>query len=317
MPDSATPNSIVIEKPRPALSATSDMPAAAVAEETKTETVETKTDAETKQATGSEAAVKADTSAETVETETKGKKGIGERFSDYAERVRVRDATIERQSADLSKALAAIANLSGKSEAAETIKQAATDDPKPTRPKRDGFDDVNAYDEAIGKHEDALVEWSLRQGERAAKANLEKERLETEQRRESETVSQRWQESHAKFVTDHPDFDEVVFSDNLRVTDTMKQAVLQADNGPALAYHLGKNPQEAARIAACAPARQIFEMGRLAASLQPKPNVSTAPKPITPLKAASSKATEKSPDEETPEEYAARRTEANGGRPIR
>jgi len=64
-------------------------------------------------------------------------------------------------------------------------------------------------------------------------------------------------------------------------------AIMDADNGPDIAYYLAKNEKEFDRIQAMNPIAQVRELGRLQAKLEAtpvKPKVpSKAPAPITPL----------------------------------
>jgi hypothetical protein len=47
----------------------------------------------------------------------------------------------------------------------------------------------------------------------------------------------------------------------------MAEAITESSVGPQVAYELGKNPAEAARIASLPPMRQIAEIGQLEARL--------------------------------------------------
>jgi len=65
--------------------------------------------------------------------------------------------------------------------------------------------------------------------------------------------------------------------------------VVKSDLGPQIMYHLGKNPEKAARIARQSPIEQGAAIGRIEAELKlPKPQkqISNAPEPPTPSKGA-------------------------------
>jgi hypothetical protein len=62
----------------------------------------------------------------------------------------------------------------------------------------------------------------------------------------------------------------------------MAQAIHESDLGPEVLYHLGSNPQEAARISALSIPRQAAELGRIEAALTKPPVVNAAAKPIPP-----------------------------------
>ena len=90
----------------------------------------------------------------------------------------------------------------------------------------------------------------------------------------------------------YDDFEEVVFSDGLKITPIMRDALFALssdDSGLSadIAYYLGKNPKEAARIAKLEPVRQLTELGKLELKVSGKPEEtkkpSAAPAPISPV----------------------------------
>ena len=113
-------------------------------------------------------------------------------------------------------------------------------------------------------------------------------------REEAERVSaqEKWQERMAKFAEQHPDAQRVIANPTLPITKAMSEVITASENGPALAYHLGKNPVEAARIARMSPTQQAAALGRLEAKLasapapRPRPQVSRAPVPPAPIDGA-------------------------------
>ena len=88
----------------------------------------------------------------------------------------------------------------------------------------------------------------------------------------------------------YEDYDQVVQNDKLAISPTMAQAIMLSDNGAEVAYHLGTNPKEAARIHALSPIVQVKEIGKIEAKLAADPPVkrtTTAPEPIKPVSARS------------------------------
>lgn len=82
------------------------------------------------------------------------------------------------------------------------------------------------------------------------------------------------------------DYDVVTRNPNVAITPAMAEVIRDSDVGPDVAYHLGKNPAEAARIAALPPARQAAELGRLEAKITaPKPLPPQPPAPVQPVNA--------------------------------
>ncbi len=94
----------------------------------------------------------------------------------------------------------------------------------------------------------------------------------------------------------YPDFEKVAYSPEVSYSPVMVEAVREHENGVDIAYHLGKHPDEARRIAQLPPMRAIIELTELGSKLKaqstPAPKRGTkAPPPIEPLKGASAGAT--------------------------
>lgn len=313
MPDLLTANGDVVERYAPALSATSDMPVVDAAPVV--ETVETP--AETVEAV--EAPV-IETVTETVEApvetevvaEPREPKGVGKALA-------AKDAMIaeERRRADeLATTLR---------EQAETIKRLTEKPPEPvvaeSRPRRDEFSDPDAYD-------DALVEWAGRRAAETVEKTIEEKSAQAEDARKADEAANadrtareaadaqlretqnKWAERVAEATESFPDFEAVALSDDVKITPQMSFTIMQLENGPAVAYHLGKTPKEAERIAGLAPPMQIAEIGRLSAIVStPKPVVArkAPPAPITPLGGSNNAGGEVSLAEMDMDAYAAAR----------
>ena len=169
------------------------------------------------------------------------------------------------------------------------------DDPKPVRSKYSDPD----------KYESDLVEWSARQGAKTVKSEMEKQNAqrdkdeaERKQRDYVTGIQQKWQDAREKFAAENPDYEEVAEADDLQISQALGVALLEANDetpgeGPKLAYYLGQNPDEAARLSKMSPARAAMELGRIAARFdapaKPAPNPNPTPKdkrapaPINPV----------------------------------
>lgn len=115
-----------------------------------------------------------------------------------------------------------------------------------------------------------------------------------------------FEERVAEFAKDLPDFQEVTQDPHLAITEVMAETIKDSENGPAIAYHLGKNPKLAASISRLPPLQQAREIGRIEAALANKPavpKVSAAPAPAPKIEGGDSK-TEKNPVEMSPAEFA-------------
>jgi hypothetical protein len=158
----------------------------------------------------------------------------------------------------------------------EAATRASENDKKPNRSAFKSQDDFDT----------ALIDWSTRSAMRSAQAAAAKERLSAGERQRTESIARSFHQRTEKFVNEKADFREVVLNPHLPISEAMAAALVSEPNGPAVAYHLGKNPKEADRIARLLPVRQQVEIGKLAAKLSatpaatPKPRVT--PKPTAP-----------------------------------
>lgn len=136
----------------------------------------------------------------------------------------------------------------------------------------------------------------------AAKADFATKRAEKELGEKQRTVAQQaehqrlvssWEEKVDKASDKYDDWPDVV--GELQPTSPFVASIMEADNGEDVAYHLGKHPKEAERIAKLPPRQQVFEIGKLSAKLASTPEKpktpSKAPAPITPLSGAAPIAT--------------------------
>jgi hypothetical protein len=140
-------------------------------------------------------------------------------------------------------------------------------------PQRDQFDSYEDYLEA-------KADWKVEEKLSEREAKLAKEREAEQAKAYTDRIETNWTERLESAREKYRDFDDVVLSnEELPVSPAMAEAIKASDVGVDVAYHLGKHPKEAARIAALDPVSQIFEMGKIAASISSKP-VSKAPPPL-------------------------------------
>lgn len=81
----------------------------------------------------------------------------------------------------------------------------------------------------------------------------------------------------------YEDFDDVVRSDNLPLTEAMLNVAKVTPNGADLLYYLAKNPKEVQRISNLHPLMQQQEVARHAIQFAAQNNVSKAPAPVQPV----------------------------------
>jgi hypothetical protein len=137
------------------------------------------------------------------------------------------------------------------------------------------FTDVQEYAKAVAAHEraEAIKEYEKKQ--RDAAIALQNQKL-----------VQGWESGVSKAQAKYDDWDEVV--GDIKPTTPWAYAMMEADNGPDIAYYLGSHPAEVRRIAALSPSSQFREIGKLELKLQapaePPKKPSKAPAPIEPVK---------------------------------
>lgn len=159
--------------------------------------------------------------------------------------------------------------------------EAGTPDPKTgqdtspvdasTEPKAEDFDNYGDYIKALTRFE-------VRQGQlKDAGGDI------------SATRGELWAAKVEATTETLPDFHEVVGSSEVNIAPHVLAALMEADNGPALAYHMAQHPEVADRLNGLSPAKAAIEVGRLETSLAaPVVKAQTkAPAPISPARPGS------------------------------
>lgn len=160
--------------------------------------------------------------------------------------------------------------------------------PKPEtgEPQRDQFEDYESYLRAVSRFEAEQV------ADKRSKADREARQTQEQQGRQSQgmaEVAKGWTKREAEFQATAKDYLDVVtpfVEDDLgQFSQPARAAIVESEVGPQVLYHLAQNPDEAERIAALSPVRQVAELGKLETKLsKPAPAVSKAPAPISPVK---------------------------------
>lgn len=155
-------------------------------------------------------------------------------------------------------------------------KQQVQDDSEPTIDKFEDFDQyVAAKAEWIASRK---IEQTLTEREKRQAA----EREATERQKTVESWNKRLEQATAEM----PDFEDVVSSSDVPMTEPMQQAIMESDVGPKLAYYLASHPEEALSIARMSPLSAIRSLGRIEerlATQKPISKPTSAPEPIKPV----------------------------------
>lgn len=114
-----------------------------------------------------------------------------------------------------------------------------------------------------------------------------------------------WNKRLAEATAELPDFEEVISSSDLPMSDFMRDAIIDSDLGPKVAYWLANNPDEAKKIASMSPLATVKAIGRIEERLESQ---AKAPKKPTgapaPLKPVGGKASvQKDPGQMSDAEY--------------
>lgn len=169
------------------------------------------------------------------------------------------------------------------------------------RPKLEEFE----YDEQ--RHAEALDQWYSENQERSAQSAYLRQQqaavqLATQQAQKAK--AQAFTEKANAYAVEHEDFyPSLQTLQSIGVGPAIQQAAQVSENGPALLYHLSKNPHVAQEINSMHPVQGIMRLAqiesRLSQTVAPKP--SQAPAPQRPV--GSKAPVGKDPDKMSPEEY--------------
>lgn len=136
--------------------------------------------------------------------------------------------------------------------------------PAHVKPKLADFPTGTAGEYDAHKFADALADWTDKEIDARAAAREAKR----DQATAVSTAQQTYNAKVAAFRTTVPDFDIVAQNPKLPISDRMVSAIMAADSGPQVYYHLAKNPAEAARIYRLPEAKQGEAIAKLEGKLE-------------------------------------------------
>ena len=159
-------------------------------------------------------------------------------------------------------------------------------------PKPEQFTDAFEYARA-------LAEYSAEQ----ALKNRDKQEAERKANEERQKLIQSWQSKLEVTKAELPDYEEMIASADVQVSNEIRDAILESEVGPRILYHLAENLDEARKIADMPMISALRAIGKLEAKYEAqstskeapkaeaetKPSVakSKAPAPISPIKTSS------------------------------
>ena len=150
-------------------------------------------------------------------------------------------------------------------------------------PKPEMFNDMFEYARALAEYtaDKKLMERDKEEKARQAQA-------------EQEAKFQAWADRVNAAKNELPDFDDMVQSSDVRVSDPVRDAIIESEHGPKILYWLAENTDFAKKLADMSVVSAVREIGKIEARFEkakdpePKPVVgkSKAPAPINPLRGA-------------------------------
>ena len=156
-----------------------------------------------------------------------------------------------------------------------------------TKPQPDDYADAFKYVEA-------LAEWSANE----AVARRDREVKQQEQQAKEQAVLKTWQQKLDATKAELPDYEEMVASSTVAVSDAVRDAILESDVGPRILYELASDDELGAKIANLSTAQALKMIGKLEAKFESKDEEpakskpvavkSNAPKPINPIRGTGS-----------------------------
>jgi len=153
--------------------------------------------------------------------------------------------------------------------------QADKEDPAPT---------LEQFDFDPAKFAQAQNEWVNKQIQKGIDQAVQK--LQTQN--EVATIRANFAARSEQFKKSKADFDVVLSNPALPpLHETAAALVLRSVNGPAIAYHLAKNPDLAVRVARMDPEQQRLAVARIEGQVTAAPSAAPAPKPANPQRTVS------------------------------
>ena len=166
-----------------------------------------------------------------------------------------------------------------------------TQQPQQETVKAEGKPQASQFNDAF-EYAEALAEWSAENALKQRDAQEAGRKAKEAQ----EQVLKTWNEKIAKAKADLPDFDAMVQSSNITVSDEIRDSILESDVGPQLLYFLASDEDFAQKLTEMPVVKALREIGKLEAKFEAKEekppkaekkketvSSSKAPEPIRPL----------------------------------
>jgi chromosome segregation ATPase len=116
------------------------------------------------------------------------------------------------------------------------------------------------------EYAEALSEWSAEQ----ALINRDKQEAERKANEARQKMLNDWQTRLDATKSELADYDDMVASSDVQVSDAVRDAILESDVGPRILYHLAENPEIAEKLNASSTISALRQIGKLEAQFEKK-----------------------------------------------
>jgi len=216
----------------------------------------------------------------TVTEEPKSNPKLEKRFSELTKARKAAEENAAREREARESLEARLAALEGQKAPQNT--QIAN-----TKPQPDDYADAFKYAEA-------LAEWSANE----AVARRDREVRQQQEQAKQQEVLTTWQQKLDAVKAELPDYEDMVASSTVAVSNEVRDAILESDVGPRILYELASDDELGAKIAGLSTSSALKLIGKLEAKFESKDEEpakskpvavkSNAPKPINPIRGTGS-----------------------------
>lgn len=204
--------------------------------------------------------------------ERKNNPKLERRFSELTKQREQAKAEAQREREQREQLEARLMDLEGRAAPKQAQQQ-------PQEPKPEQFRDMYEYAKA-------LAEYTAEQKIQQMKQAEVQQKLEAERQQ----VIQTWAERVNQAKAELPDFDDMVASSDVSVSDDIRDAIVESDVGPQLLYYLAENTDFAKKLSNMSARSALKELGKLEARLEKKADKAEKSDGIPLSKVAQSKA---------------------------
>lgn len=174
---------------------------------------------------------------------------------------------------------------------------------KPTRPKpnrKEFFEKHDDPDDAMAEYAEAVADWKLEQYTAKSRSQAQQHQIRQQQEEQEKAFENKRQKTMSMGQQKYSDWMDVVNSiPEALMPPVLANAIVEMENGSEVAYYLGKNLQDAERIAGLTPYALVAELGKIEAKISnPEKKQTSAPSPPKTLKGTGTPKTEIDPEKD-------------------